>query len=152
METIKLKVSRADVYDEVDKTTDYTGSKLAEGSEDARERILMTEYDRQTLSRFWEETCSVANERMKEMFVSGSRPTDEDYEVTLQVSVSYDKELTPSVEASLRSFFILMVTGKWYVFTNKGEAGDYMTSASALMEDVRRKLYSRQRPRSPRHK
>lgn len=150
METITLNVNRQDVYTEVDKTTDYTGAKLNDKDNGARDRIAATEEDLKTLSRFWEETCAVTNERLKEMFVGSSLPSDEDYSVTLQVSVSFDKELAPSVEATLRSFFIVMVTGKWYVFANKGDCKDYFEEAGALMEDIRRKLYSRRRPMSPR--
>lgn len=152
METITLNINRSDVYTEVDKTTDYTGAKLNSEENGARDRILATADDLNTLSRFWQETCSVANERLKEMFVNSSLPSAENYSVTLQVSVAFDKELTPSVEASLRSFFIVSITGKWYVFANKGEAKEYFTEAGELIEDVRRKLYSRKRPVSPRKK
>lgn len=150
METITLNINRQDVYTEVDKTTDYTGAKLNDKENGARDRIVATETDLKTLSRFWEETCAVTNERLKEMFVGSSLPSAEDYSVTLQVSVAFDKELTPSVEATLRSFFIVFITGKWYVFANKGEAKDYFDEAGELMEDIRRKLYSRKRPQSPR--
>lgn len=152
METITLNIRRSDVYTEVDKTTDYTGAKLNANDNGARDRIAATEDDLKTLSRFWEETCSAANGSLKEMLVGSSLPSDEDYSVTLQVSVAFDKELTPSVEASLRSFFIVSITGKWYVFANKGEAKDYFAEAGELIEDVRRKLYSRKRPVSPRRK
>ena len=152
METITLNIKRSDVYTEVDKTTDYTGAKLNQSDDGARDRIAATEEDLKTLSRFWEETCAVANERLKEKFIGSSLPSAEDYSVTLQVSVAFDKELTPSVEASLRSFFIVSITGKWYVFANKVEAKEYFTEAGELIEDVRRKLYSRKRPVSPRRK
>lgn len=152
MATITLNVKRQDVFDEVDKTTDYTGAKLQEGDSGARDRILATGNDLKNLSRFWEETCSVANERLKEMVEESSAPSEQDYYVTLKVSVAYDSVLTPSVENTLRTFFITFITGKWYVLANKGEANDYFARAESLMEDVRRKLYSRKMIRSPRHR
>ena len=152
MATITLNINRDDVYREVDKTTDYTGSKLLDGDENARDRIQASEHDMKNLSRFWEEACATTNERLKEMVESSSLPSDDDYFVTLKVSVAYDTVLTPSVEATLRTFFITFITGKWYVFTNKGETKDYMAQASDLMEDIRRKLYSRKMIRSPRHR
>lgn len=152
MGTITLKVKRQEVYDEVDKTTDYTGAKLIEKDGGARDRIVATQTDLKELSRFWEETCVTANERLKEMYESGSLPTAEEYSATLNVSVAFDKALVPSIEATLKSFFIMMITGKWYVFANKGEAGSYFTEAASLIEDVRRKLYSRKMIRSPRKK
>lgn len=150
METITLNVKRSDVYTEVDKTTDYTGAKLTGEDAGARDRILATEEDLKTLSRLWDETCTTANERLKELFAGGSSPSAENYSVTLGVSVAYDKEQTPSVEAALRGYFIMSITGKWYVLANKGEAGNYMEAAAGMMEEVRRRLYSRRKPRSPR--
>lgn len=152
MATITLNIKRQDVYTEVDKTTDYTGSKLQDGDENARDRILASEADMKNLSRFWEEACATANERLKEMVEQSSLPHAEDYSVTLKVSVAYDTVLTPSVEATLRTFFITFITGKWYIFANKGESKDYFAEASLLMEDIRRKLYSRKMIRSPRHR
>lgn len=152
MEIITLTVDREDVYTEVDKTTDYTGSKLIDKDSTARDRVVATQTDLKELSRFWDEACVTVNERLKEMFVSGSLPGEQDYCVTLQVSVAYDKGLTPSVEATLRSFFITLITGKWYVFANKGEAASYFTEAASLMEDIRRKLYFRKMIKSPRKK
>lgn len=153
METIELKVSRSDVYEEVDKTTDYTGSKLISSNDQgARDRIVATQTDLKELSRFWEETCVAVNERLREMFVSASLPSATDYKVTLQVSSAFDQELVPSIQATLRSFFIVTITGKWYVFSNKGESGAYFTEAGSLMEDIRRKLYSRKMIKSPRKK
>lgn len=152
METITLTVSREDVYTEVDKTTDYTGSKLIDKDSNARDRITATQTDLKELSRFWEEACVTVNERLKEMYVSSSLPSETDYSITLQVSVAFDKNLKPSVESTLRSFFIVLITGKWYVFANKGETESYFTEAAALMEDIRRKLYSRKMIKSPRKK
>lgn len=137
---------------EVDKATDYTGSKMADESE-ARDRIAMTEDDMANLGRFWEEAASAANDRLKGMFVSGSRPEDAgDYRVRLEVSRSFDKALVPSVESSLRSYFIQSIVGKWFRFTNKQETADYFAEAAGMIEDVMRKLYSRRRPASPRRR
>lgn len=151
MATITLNINREDVYREVDKTTDYTGSKLQNGDENARDRIMASEDDMKNLSRFWEEACATTNERLKEMVESSSLPSAQDYSVTLKVSVAYDTVLTPSVEATLRTFFITFITGKWYVFANKGESEEYMGQCVELMEDIRRKLYSRKMKRSPRY-
>jgi len=150
MATITLNVNREDVYAEVDKTTDYTGTKLIENDPKARDRIAATQTDLNTLSRLWEEACVTANERLREMHVESSLPSAENYSVKLQVSVAFDTELKDSIEATLRSFFITLITGKWYVLSNKGDAAAYFTEAGALMEDVRRKLYTRRMIRSPR--
>lgn len=72
METITIHVFKSDVYEEVAKATDYTGSKLIDGDEGARDRILAADDDLAELGRFWEESVTAVNENFKEMLVSGS--------------------------------------------------------------------------------
>ena len=70
METITIQIFQADVYAEVAKATDYTGSKLIDGDENARDRILAADDDLAELGRFWEESVLATNENFKEMLVS----------------------------------------------------------------------------------
>lgn len=143
-----------DVYEEVAKTTDYTGSKLVEGDEGARDRILAADEDLEELGRFWEESVLATNESLKEMLVSGATllpddPNNTHYEAVIEVSKSFDKMLTESVQLTLRSFFIMSIIGQWFKFANKGEAQDYFLKGAELMEAARRLLYSRRRPALP---
>lgn len=155
METITIQVFKDDVYEEVAKATDYTGAKLIDGDEKARDRILATDNELSDLGRFWEESVLATNERLKEMVVSGTTTeVEEDEEKTayvavLEVSKSFDKELTPNVQSALRNFFITSIIGQWFKFANKGEATDYFTQASDMMNGAERLLYSRKRPTRP---
>lgn len=145
---ISLSVSRETVWEEVAKLTDYTGSK-SDGGDDVRDRILSTDDDLKTLSGFWDEAMAIADDRLKAMYISGSGAGSSIYNVTLEVSVSFDKRLTVSVQTALRNFFINYIVGKWFILANKGESADYMVRADSMMEDVLRKLYSRKRPTRP---
>lgn len=155
METITIQIIQEDVYDEVAKATDYTGSKLIDGDENARDRILAADDDLAELGRFWEESALATNENLKEMLVSGkTRIVGEadgktGYEAVIEVSKSFDKELTASVESTLRSFFIASIIGQWFKFANKGEAKDYFVQAADMMETAERLLYSRRKPTRP---
>lgn len=179
METITIRIFQDDVYEEVAKATDYTGSKMIDGGENARDRILAADEDLAELGRFWEESVLAANENIKEMLVSGKTklitstqvppsPTEGElskpqahaananrsikkigYEVVIEVSKSFDKGLTASVQSTLRSFFITSIIGQWFKFANKGEANDYFTQAAELMETAERLLYSRKKPTRP---
>ncbi len=156
METITIQVSKDDVYEEVAKATDYTGAKLIDGDENARDRILATDSDLSDLSRFWEESVLATNERLKEMVVSGeTKSVDVDkstkivYEVTLEVSKSFDKSLTANVQSAIRNFFIASIIGQWFKFSNKGEAKDYFSQAGEMMNGAERLLYSRKKPTRP---
>ena len=175
METIEITIYKDDVYEEVAKATDYTGAKLIDGDANARDRILATDSDLSDLSRFWEEAVLATNERLKEMLVSGATkqvtqfveavlketeaqalPPDPiqvklrtAYVAKLEVSKSFDKELAPSVQSTLRNFFIFSIIGQWYKLANKGEAADNFTQAGEMMTAAERLLYSRKKPTRP---
>lgn len=178
METITIKVYRADVYEEVAKVTDYTGSKLIDGDAKARDRILAADADLATLDRFWTESAMACNENFKEMLVvcstdairtpngqhedtgfteyippgQGTTPTyktEKGYQAEIEVSKSFDKTLTESVESTIRSYFIASIVGQWFKFANKGEAGDYFAQAAEMLEGAERMLYSRRKPTRP---
>lgn len=152
METITIQVFKDDVYEEVAKATDYTGSKLIDGDQGARDRILAADDDLAELSRFWEESVAAVNENFKEMLVSGSTKPILDktgYEARIEVSVAFDKALTESVQSTLRSFFIASIIGQWFKFANKGEAADYFTQAAEMLDTAERLLYSRKKPKRP---
>lgn len=184
METITIQIFQDDVYEEVAKATDYTGSKLIDGDEGARDRILAADDDLAELSRFWEESVSATNENLKEMLVSGRTKLinltaivdplpkpgisthsenanalppvqppvtlgKTGYEAVIEVSKSFDKVLTASVQSTLRSFFIASIIGQWFKFANKGEAKDYFVQAADMMETAERLLYSRRKPTRP---
>lgn len=162
METIKIQVIKSDVYEEVAKATDYTGSKLESGDDEARDRILAADDDLANLSRFWEETVTAVNENFKEMLMSGNTKDiakDETtvgaieetqvYEGVFEVSMSFDKSLTSSIESALRSFFITSIIGQWFKFANKGEAADYFNQAAEALVAAERLFYSRRKPRRP---
>ncbi len=180
METIDIQIMRDEVYEEVAKATDYTGSKLIDGDDTARDRILAADDDLAELGRFWDESVLAVNENFKEMLISGSTQnvggllppviatsTNEPeaqaispdrpiviagkpaYVAKIEVSKSFDKALTASVQSTLRSFFIASIIGQWFKFANKGEAKDYFTQAAEMLETAERLLYSRRKPTRP---
>lgn len=157
MEVITLTINRDEVYDEVAKTTDYTGAKLIDGDATARDRILATDADLSTLGRFWDEAALAVNEHLKQMLVSSAtKQTDSDtvspktaYILVLEVSKNYDKNLNDSVQSSLKNFFIYNIIGQWFKFANKEEASDYFAQANEEIISAERLLYSRKRPTRP---
>lgn len=152
METIIIQILQPDVYDEVAKATDYTGSKLVDGDDTARDRILATDDNLADLERFWEECVLAANENLKEMLVRGGTTRiagAEGYEAEIEVSKSFDKTLRESVQTALRGFFIVSMVGQWFKYVNKGEAADYFAQGAEMMATAERLLYSRKRPALP---
>lgn len=147
MKKLILSVNKADVYNEVAKTTSYTGAKM-ENDATAYTRIFTTEEDKDILERFWNESKnSVAGDLKK--LLNEEKEENGTYTLTLEVSSSFDDNLIVSMQRSLFSFFVMSIVSKWYIFTNKKEAESYATSALGDMEDVMRKAYYKKRPTRP---
>lgn len=152
MQNISLKVTKADVYDEVAKTTSYAGAKMPD-DENAYERIFTTDDDRMMLERFWVEACNGATERLKPFITSVTQQSvshgvelDVNYEVGLELSNSFVADLKDSISTSLHSYFVGYIVAKWFKFTNKGESESYAADAAGAMDDVMKKVYYRKKP------
>lgn len=153
MNRITLKVNKANVYNEVAKTTSYVGQKMSTPDDDAYERVFTTDGDQMMLERFWTECCNAATEGLMGMVVnvtdypvSHGVELDRDYEVELELSSGFSVPLAKSMELSLYSFFVELICAKWFRMTNKGEAEVYAADAARSLDDVLRKAYHRSAP------
>jgi len=152
MINITLTVNKANVYNEVAKTTSYEGKKMEEDKR-AYERIFTIEEDRAMLERFWNEACNMATETFKRFIVSVTEQNDsttmdisKDYVAQLEVSNSYDTNLTNSIQASLFSFFVNAIISKWNKFTHQQTVKSYEDDANASLNDIQSKLFYRKKP------
>lgn len=142
-----ITIDKNSVYDEVAKTTSYTGTKKKD-DDTAYSRIFTTEYDRQMLERFWSESKNAACNSLKKFLVSEQEGNDT-YTMTLDLSASFDDALTDSINRSMFSFFVMNITAKWFAISNKPETAEYATYASANMDDVMRKAFYKKKPERP---
>ena len=69
-----LSVNKEDVYNEVAKTTSYTGAKMDD--EAAYDRIFTTEEDKTMLERFWDESKNTICNSMKKFLVNEKESND----------------------------------------------------------------------------
>ena len=74
---------------------------------------------------------------------------DDVYSLRLEVSKSFDEALLPSMKLSLMSYFVQGIAAKWYVYTNKSEAGEYADKARLLLDDIHRKAVYKKKPTRP---
>ena len=147
MREITITIDKEEVYEEVAQTTSYTGAKM-ENDEKAYDRIFTTEADRSQLERFWNESCVAVCEALKE-FVQEEQSERDGFTLSLALSSSFDPALEPAMRKELFSFFVTNIVCKWYVFTNKKEAGDFATAAATMLDGVKRKAYHRRKPTRP---
>ncbi len=153
MQQVTFTVRKANVYEEVAKTSSYTGAKMV-GDETAYGRIFTTDADQMMLERFWTEACNAVADLFKPFLVSISDITEShcpdlerNFVAVLDMPGSYDTALNNSIESSLFSFYANLIVSKWYEFTAKQDAEKYGATAAAMLEDVRSKIYYRKKPR-----
>ena len=146
MTIVSLKVDKESVFEEVAKTTSYTGAKMED--ETAYERIFTTDEDQSMLERFWNESKVMTCNSLKKL-ISEEKEISGVWYLTLALSDAFESVLSKSMEESLFSFFVMNITAKWYTFTNKGEATGYATEAATYMDDIMRKAFHKRRPTRP---
>ena len=150
---IEINVSKINVYDEVSKTSSYTGAKMDDDGS-AYMRIFTIDEDRIALERFWNEACNAVAGLLKpfvseisEIKESHDIDISKDFSATLSMPNSFDKILVPSINTSLFSYFTNYIVGKWFEYVNKDDSSAYLQNAAAMLEDVRSKIYYRKKPR-----
>lgn len=154
MEQVIITIKQSEVYDEVDKSSGYSGAKSTEDdAEKAYERISVTTADHAQLDRYWQEACSIATGCMQQFIDSvttswkeSSGDASTGYQATLGLPSCYDTQLNGAVQASLFSFFVNYILSKWYMAANKQDVEAYSTEAAAMLASVRAKIYYRKRP------
>lgn len=144
---ITLTISKSDVLKEVAQTTSYTGAKKV-GDDGALNRIATVDEDQPELQRFWDESRAEVAQTFIRLLANEGMSGD-NYQLKLNVSVSFDMSLLPSMQLGLFSYFVQNITGKWYVFTNKEEAGAFADRGSALLQEVKEKAFFKKMPTRP---
>jgi hypothetical protein len=148
---ITLTLGKEEVMKEVATTTAYTGGKM-DTDVTALDRISTVDEDKSQLDRFWNECRADLCQELIGMVTFEGMTTEEampQYELRLDVSKSFDSALLPSMEVSLFNYFVMGIVAKWYVYTNKQEAGDYADKASTLLDDIHRKAVYKKKPTRP---
>lgn len=155
MKDVTLTINKADVYDEVAKTTSYVGAKL-QGEEGAYNRIFTKDADQLMLERFWVAACDGATAPLKRYISEVSthevkREVDmnNNYTVKLSLPDAFDDSLVKSIQSSLFNYFALFVTSKWFRLVNRSETDPYLEEAVSFLDDAVTKIYHRTRPVRP---
>lgn len=148
MQNITLTVVKADVYEEIAKTTSYAGAKKIGEDVNAYERIFTTDEDRQMLERFWHDACNAVTTQMREFLSDVSALGDSfytelqaNYELELNMSDRFDNRLVNSIEKELFSFFVCFILSQWYSMTNVADAESQAKKAEGVMKNVMDKIY-----------
>lgn len=145
--TESFLLNKDDIYEEVAKTTLYTGAKM-DDDEKAYDRIFTTDEDKIILNRFWEESKNTVCDFLKRILSSENEESNI-LTINLELSASFDTSLKSSMQSSLISFFVMNITSKWFNLTNKQEAAGCAAEAATYLEDVKRKALYKKKPTRP---
>jgi hypothetical protein len=145
-ETI-FTLNKNEIFEEVAKTTLYTGVKM-DDDEKAYDRIFTTDEDKIILNRFWEESKNTVCDFLKRI-LSSENEEDDILTIKLELSAAFDTSLESSMRSSLISFFVMNITSKWFNLTNKQESAGCAAEAATYLEDVKRKALFKKRPTRP---
>ncbi|MBR6775200.1 MAG: hypothetical protein IKM23_05735 [Bacteroidales bacterium] len=140
-------IDKNKIFEEVAKTTLYTGAKM-DDDEKAFDRIFTTDEDKIILNRFWEESKNTICDFLKRILSSEDEVSDV-LTIKLELSASFDTSLKASMQSSLISFFVMNITSKWFNFTNKQESAGCAAEAATYLEDVKRKALYKKKPTRP---
>lgn len=145
-------VNKANVFTEVAKTTSYSGIKKSpDGS--LYEQVFTTDEDRLMLERFWNEAANNVTDILKNFNGEFSEAQQahgidlaNNYSAKVSLSNSFDTNLISSIQSSLFSFFVDYIVGNWYKFINRDEATSYLQDSTAMLNDVKSKIYYKKKP------
>lgn len=144
---ITLTIDRAAVLAEVAQRTEYTGAKSLQ-EDGAYDRIRTVDEDAPELLKFWDESRADMMLALKHLYPVEEQ-SGETYSVKIHPSSMFDTAQLPSMTDGLFSYFVDAIISKWYVYTNKDDAGAYATGAASMLEGVRQKAVHPKRVERP---
>lgn len=152
--TVNIKISKAQVLEEVAKTTAYIGSKSISAEDPgAYSRVSTTTANQEQLDRYWMSACTEASHAMRgwmskvnKHLLNGVADMSRDYEVTLRMPTNWHSVLVDPLKEALMSHLVNSVVGQWLMVTKKEEAQAYAILAAASLQQVKEILLTRRRP------
>lgn len=145
--TVTINITKETVLDSVGRLTNYTGSKKTDDSS-AYDRIRTTDSDADMLMQFWEPACDGVTEALKR-FITSLTVSNSAYNVTLDLSTSYDTALTSSITTNLTNCIALSIVSRWYRMTNKEDWDAYSKDALGQLDEAMSKIFYKKKPTRP---
>ena len=142
MRTIDIYISKADVYEEVAKTTAYTGAKQAT-DEGGFDKVFLSDAETEMLDRYWNEVCTDISLRLSEWIVD-VEPSSAT--ITLAVADGFNDALTDSLTQAITSYFVTTLLYKWYSIAMPTLAEGMVAESITHIKRVTELVNQRKRP------
>lgn len=145
MAKIEISTSKASTYEEVIKTTAYLGAKgKMEDGKTAYDQMFVKEADKTMLERFYDEAEATLHNLLNR-FVTSTVTVDDATTWTLEVP-SNTKFSTVSIQSSVDSFMVNCIIGKWCEITANEKVKEYADNASAMLQEIKEKVFFKGAP------
>lgn len=144
MKNVPIKINKAEIFERVSLSSAYTGAKDIKDPA-IYDRVATINEDETLLTGFWQETCGIITEKLREFILSIEDSADE-LSITMELSGSYDEALTPSVVEDLKGVLTTGIAGRWFRFTYPEKAADWLSQSSTLLNRAFSKLCYRKKP------
>ena len=142
MRNIELYISKADVFEEVAKTTAYTGAKQAT-DESGFDKVFLSDAETEMLDRYWNEVCTDISLRLSEWIVE-VEPSSAS--ITLAVADGFNDALTDSLTQAITSYFVTTLLYKWYSIAMPTLAEGMVAESISHIKRVTELVNQRKRP------
>lgn len=143
---ITIAINKDNIYEQVAQKTSWIGAKSAEAG--AYDRIFTTDEDKELLELYWTESKDTLLSDIKSLVDSNSE-TNNIFTLTLNVSSRFKVALLSSIQSGIESYFENIIIAKWFSISYKTDVQSYATDAATYLDDVKKKLYYKDKPRRP---
>jgi len=142
---VTLNAQYNSVMDGVSQIVAYTAAK-ADPTGAAFDTVAIVDEDAEVLARAWDESQTTLLHALRRFVVAYMDVADY-FSVTLKVSPAFNTALKGAMEEAMTNFFVYSVASKWFVYTNKQEAGAYANGATAYLNNVHSMALHKQAPK-----
>lgn len=154
--TVNIQVSKARVFDEVLKTTEYIGHKaVSDQDRGAYERIAAIDANREQLDRYWMEACGDVAMLLDHWTVSitsqvlshhPEMDAAHDFRVTLAMPTNWPNQYVNTVREKVMSYLANSIVTKWLLLAMPTQAEAYAALATGASQQISQLMLIRQRP------
>lgn len=154
--TVNIQVSKARVFDEVQKTTEYIGHKaVSDQDPGAYERIAAIDANCEQLDRYWMEACGDVATWLDHWTVSitsqvlshhPEMDAAHDFKATLAMPTNWPSQYVNTVREKVMSYLVNSIVTKWLLLTMPSQAEAYAALATGASQQISQLMLIRQRP------
>lgn len=147
MQKLTITISKAEVYEEVAKTTAYLGAKNVDANgKSLFDQVFVTDADKAMLERFWHSAMESLLYVLGDVLRS-STEDDEGTELWLGMTDNFPMTMAEPLKSTAIEYVENKIIGEWCAVADKGEVEQYSNQSGALLMQVVNIIHKRSRPR-----